>query len=89
MRHNRLLSIELLYQSHYIFLVRAPQPSDVRRNERSQVSKGKFDVNDDVTVKSKFCQRVSQLVPVYTHMRRDPEKSKLTTTDSIVHVEGE
>ena len=49
-----------------VFPVRAPQPSDVRCNERSQVSKGKFDIDDDVTVKSKFCQRVSQLVSVYT-----------------------
>ena len=50
-----------------VFPVRASQPSDVRRHERSQVSKGKLYVDDDVTVKSKFC--------------------KLTTADSIVHVE--
>ena len=36
----------------------------IRRNERSQVSKGKFYVDDDVTVKSKFCQRVCKLVPL-------------------------
>ena len=37
-----------------VFPVRTPQPSDVRRNERSQVSNGKFYVNDDVTLKNKY-----------------------------------
>ena len=35
-----------------VFLVRAPQSSDLTRNKRSQVSKGKIYVDNDVTVKS-------------------------------------
>ena len=52
----------LKFVCRVIFPVRAPQPSDVKCNERSQVSKGKFDIDDDVTVEGGWSECESALV---------------------------
>ena len=60
-----------------VFPVRAQQPSDVRCNERSQISKGKLYGDDDVTVKSELWLRIllaRSHVHVYAHERRSREK---------------